>query len=98
VKTKRKRIISDGKLYLFDKLKLTDDITIAKDYGIFAGLNCLLASKKFGTKFHITKTISIDGIFDSRFEMQIGGIRGFINKILLKLIRFLDSQRRDIEK
>ena len=61
-------------------LHLTDDISRATNYGVLRRLCKLVAKKKFKKEFVFINALSITMHFDSKLEIETGGIKGFILK------------------
>ena len=71
-------------------LRMTGDISEATNYGILRRLYKLIAEKKFNKEFLFTNALGITMHFDSKLEVETGGMKGFVLKIALKLIRLVE--------
>ena len=78
--------------------KFSHDISMATNYWIFAKIYKIIVDIKFQNDFKIKNAIGVSMHFDSKLEIETGGIKGFILKIALKLIRLIERLQIKLKK
>ena len=74
------------------------DIDMATNDWIFAPIYKIIADIKHENDYKIKKGIGVTMHFDSKLEVETGGIKGFILKVALKLIRLLEQLKTRMGK
>lgn len=76
--------------------KHTSDIGEAKNYYPFAFLIRIANIYHNKMSCRVVNGVSVSGSFDAKMEVEAGGVKGWIGKSILKIIRFLEEQQRKI--
>lgn len=100
IRTKRTKFLRYKTLYVkgfFSSIKLTKYIDNATNYYPFATIVRIFALVFLGMNCKVVNGISISGNFDSRMEVETGGIKGLIGKLILKFLRLLDELKEKIK-
>ena len=101
-----KKKLSDSRgshyLYLYLRgnilnLRMTDDISKATNYGILRHIYKYIAKRKFNKEFVFINTLSITMHFDSKLEVETGGVKGFVLKVALRLVRVIEQFKTRLE-
>lgn len=71
----------------------TTNIDDAKNYYPFHNIVRTLIYWKYKLRVKPLNALSVEAKFDSKMEVETGGIKGLWQKILLKIIRYLEEKR-----
>ena len=98
-KSKKSRFLKYAGHYLTSVIPFSKSphIEEAKNYYPFAVLVRLFVLLYYGVSFRVVEGLSISGHFDAKMEVETGGVRGYVAKNILKLIRWLEEKKREIE-
>jgi len=99
IKSKKVKIIRYKGLYLTQSfpIRMSSDIGKARNYYPFANIMSFYHRTFDEINCFVVNGISINGDFDSKLEIEMGGIKGWIKKTILKIIRYLEEQQRKLQ-
>lgn len=99
IRAKKTKLLKFKTLYIkgfFPFLIPTPDIGEAKNYFPFAILVHLFCLIYHRVNLKVVNGVSISGHFDSRMEVETGGVKGLFNKLVLYILRRLEEIERKL--
>lgn len=99
IKSKKRKVLRyTSDLYVKSSFPFvhTNNLEEAKNYYPFHEIVRTLIYWKYKIRVKPINLLSVSGKFDARMEVETGGVKGWWNKLLLKIVRYLDEKRTSL--